>query len=93
MTKGQLVNYVTRELKSSLREIALEIRLNDFFYEGKYFFTNVRYGIKIENEDELKRVLINNSFIKRKVGNRVDFVSNMKNLNLNDQEGVESKRC
>ncbi len=67
----------------------MEIKLNDFFYKGKYFFTAIRYGTQIENENQLRCVLLRESIRRRPLNqhqarNDLNLVAEMGNLNLNN---------
>lgn len=88
-TKIQCVEYINQQLQAASKEINMEIILNDFFYKGKYFFTAFRYGTQIENEIQLRSVLIRETIRRRplrqhQARNDLNLVANMGNLNLND---------
>ena len=87
---SECVKYVNDMLISSRREIDMEIRLNQFMFKGKYYFTMVHYGLPIENENQLRQLLIDDGSIRKKPlrrrhsENDSDLVRNIANLNLRD---------
>jgi len=86
---SECVRYISDMLISSRREIDMEIRLNQFMFKGKYHFTKVHYGLPIENENQLRQLMISGSIRKKTLrrshpGNDSDLVQNIANLNLRD---------
>ena len=84
---GECVKYVTEMLKSTSKGVDMEIRLNQLMFKGKYHFTKVHYGLPIENENQLRQLMISGSIRKKPLirshpESDSDLIQNIANLNL-----------